>query len=225
VKFSAQARPQSTPILRRRQPGASSTTCWPNTTDQHGQTGDMTEYTTSTDQGVRPIDDQELRALFQRLCQAWTNGDAAAYGDCFTADCDYVSFDGTRAHGREDVVESHDKLFRGVLFGSALVGEVESIRYIADNVAVLHGSGSVLVAWRSQLPKRRVTRNTVVAVRRPEGWRFTAIHNGRVRPVQIPEPDSLPARFARGLVGLAARAGVGWAAKDASRQSPGSEGL
>jgi hypothetical protein len=85
----------------------------------------MTEYTTSADQGVWPSDDQELKALFQRVCQAWTDGDAAAYAACFTADCDYVSFDGTRAHGREQVIESHDKLFRGVLFGSALVGEVE----------------------------------------------------------------------------------------------------
>ena len=97
----------------------------------------MTEYTTSADQGVRPADDQELKVLFQRVCQAWTDGDAAAYGACFTDDCDYVSFDGTRARGREQVIESHDKLFRGVLFGSALVGEVESIRYIADDVAVL----------------------------------------------------------------------------------------
>lgn len=174
----------------------------------------MTDYTTSTDEGVRQTDDQELRALFQRLCQTWTDGDAAAYGACFTADCDYVSFDGTRAEGRDQVIESHDKLFRGVLFGSALIGEVESIRYVASDVAVLHGTGSVLVAWRSALPKRRLTRNTVVAARGPEGWRFTAIHNGRIRPLQIPGPDSLPARLTRRLVGFAARAGIGWAAKD-----------
>jgi uncharacterized protein (TIGR02246 family) len=124
----------------------------------------VTEYTTGADHTVRLTHDQELKALFQRMCQAWTDGDAAAYGACFTADCDYVSFDGTRAHGREQVVRSHDKLFRGVLFGSALRGEVESIRYIADNVAVLYGTGSVLVAWRTQLPKRRLTRNTVVAI-------------------------------------------------------------
>ncbi|HKX14918.1 MAG TPA: SgcJ/EcaC family oxidoreductase [Propionibacteriaceae bacterium] len=179
----------------------------------------MTDYEATADQGVRPTDDQELKTLFQRLCQAWTDGNAAAYGACFTADCDYVSFDGTRARGREQVVEPHDKLFRGVLFGTALVGDVESIRYIADDVALLHGNGSVLVAWRSQLPKRRLTLNTMVAVRGPEGWRFTAIHNGRVRPVRIPEPDSMPARLARGLVVLAARANVGWAAKDPSRRT------
>jgi hypothetical protein len=57
----------------------------------------------------------------------------------------------------------------------------------------------------------------VVAVRTIEGWRFTAIHNGRVRPMEIPEPDSLPARLARGLVGLSDKAGIGWAAKDRTR--------
>jgi uncharacterized protein (TIGR02246 family) len=56
----------------------------------------MTDYTTSTDRGVTPTDDQELRALFQRLCEAWTDENAAAYGACFTTDCDYISFDGTR---------------------------------------------------------------------------------------------------------------------------------
>jgi hypothetical protein len=98
------------------------------------------------------------------------------------------------------MVESHDKLFRGVLFGSALVGQVESIRHLADGVAVMHATGSVLVAWRKRLPKRRLTRNTIVAVRGPEGWRCAAIHNGRVRPVGVPGPDSFPARTARALV-------------------------
>jgi uncharacterized protein (TIGR02246 family) len=172
----------------------------------------MTNFHSTADTEVR-TDDQQVRALFQRVCLAWTDGDAEAYGACFTADCDYVSFDGTRARGRQSVIDSHNKLFRGVLFGSALVGEVESIRYLTNNVALLHGNGSVLVAWRTTLPKRRLTRNTLVAVRSTDGWRFTAIHNGRVRPVPIPEPDSLPSRLARRLVAAAAAAGVGWARK------------
>jgi uncharacterized protein (TIGR02246 family) len=156
-------------------------------------------------------DDQQISALFEEMCQAWTDGDAAAYGRCFTADCDYVSFDGYREQGRDGMVASHDKLFRGVLFGSALVGEVESIRHLADGVAVMHATGSVLVAWRRRLPRRRLTRNTIVAVRGPEGWRCAAIHNGRIRPVGIPSPDSVPARTARapGLPGAAPWAPTG----------------
>ena len=145
-------------------------------------------------------DDEQLSALFDQMCRAWTAGDAAAYGRCFTADCDYVSFDGYREQGREAMVASHDKLFRGVLFGSALVGQVESIRHLNDGVAVVHATGSVLVAWRKRLPKRRLTHNTIVAVRGPDGWRWTAIHNGRIRPVGVPSPDSVPARVARTLV-------------------------
>lgn len=145
-------------------------------------------------------DDAQLTALFQRMCQAWTDGDAHAYGDCFTADSDYVSFDGTRAAGREPMVEAHDRLFRGVLTGSALVGQIESIRYLDADVALVHATGSVLVAWRSRLPKRRLSRQTLVATRTADGWRFAALQNTRVRPMQIPAPDSFPARAARRMV-------------------------
>jgi uncharacterized protein (TIGR02246 family) len=165
-------------------------------------------------------DDEQISALFDRMCAAWTAGDAQAYGDCFTTDCDYVSFDGNRAQGREPVVISHDKLFRGVLHGSALVGRIESIRHLTEDVAIVHATGSVLTAWRSTLPRRRLTRNTIVAVRGADGWRFTAIHNGRIRPVHPPEPDSVPARLARALVHASRRLGLGHASAAAVGRDP-----
>jgi uncharacterized protein (TIGR02246 family) len=160
----------------------------------------------------RAADETALRALFTRLCEAWTAGDADAYGACFTPDCSYVSFDGTLATGRDAVVASHDALFRGVLLGSALVGRVEGVQLVGPDVALVHGTGSVQVAWRSRLPRRRATRNTIVAVRRPAapgGWLFAAIQNTRIRPQAVPGPDAFPSRAARGLVALAAQAGLG----------------
>lgn len=68
-----------------------------------------------------------------------TDDDAQDYGDCFTADSGYVSFDGTRAIGRAPMVDAHDRL----LSGSSLVGQVESIRYLGTDVAVVHATGSV----------------------------------------------------------------------------------
>jgi uncharacterized protein (TIGR02246 family) len=146
---------------------------------------------------------QELTDLFDRMCAAWTAGDAAAYGDCFTADSDYVSYDGTQARGRMEMVENHDRLFNGVLAGSALVGEVESVRLVRPDVAVMHATGSVLMPWRSRLPRRRLSRQTIVAVRTDDGWRIEALHNGRVRPVTIPAPDSPPARLSRAMTRIA----------------------
>lgn len=153
-------------------------------------------------------DDEQLTDLFRRMCQAWTDGDAQAYGACFTADSDYVSFDGTRAAGREPMVQAHDRLFRGVLTGSSLVGEIESIRYLGGDVALVHATGSVLIAWRSTLP-----RQTLVATRTMDGWRFAALHSTRVRPVQIPAPDSFPARAVRQMVRIADALGLGRAGR------------
>ncbi|GIF11890.1 SgcJ/EcaC family oxidoreductase [Actinoplanes teichomyceticus] len=154
-------------------------------------------------------DDHAVRTLFERLMQAWTDNDAVAYADCFTEDSDYVSYDGTRAVGRGPMQEAHDRLFRGVLAGSALVGGIESIRHVSPDVAIIHGTASVLMPWRSTLPRRRLSRQTLVAVRTPNGWRFTALHNGRVRPVAIPAVDSAPARLARALGKLARSLGAG----------------
>jgi uncharacterized protein (TIGR02246 family) len=154
-------------------------------------------------------DDAQLSAVFQQLMQTWTDNDAAAFGALFTEDSDYVSYDGTRAIGRTEHQANHDKLFRGVLAGSALVGELESTRYVTPDVAILHGTASVLMPWRSKLPERRLSRQTVVLVRTPAGWRITAIHNGRVRPVTVPDPDSFPAMMSQLMARIARKLGLG----------------
>lgn len=102
-----------------------------------------------------------------------------------------------------------------MLFGSALVGDVESICYPSQDVALLYGTGSVLVAWRTELPERRLTRDTIVAVRSIEGWQFTAIHNGRVRPMAIPAPESAVSRLARLMVHTSSAVGLGRASRAA----------
>lgn len=154
-------------------------------------------------------DDAQIQNLFDDMLLAWTRGDAHGYGACFTEDSDYVSYDGTRAEGRQPMVDSHDKLFRGVLHGSALVGEVESIRYLSNDVAVVHATGSVLMPWRRSLPKGRLSRQTLVVVRGGNGWQVAALQNGRVRPVTVPQPDSFPAKASRTMSRIAPALGIG----------------
>jgi uncharacterized protein (TIGR02246 family) len=154
--------------------------------------------------------DAALHELFARMCRAWTGGDAAAYGACFTVDVDYVGYDGYHTKGRKDMVVDHDRLFRGVLLGSALVGDVTQLRYLTPDVAIVHGTASVLTPWRTELPKSRRSLQTMVAVRHDdEGWLFTAFQNGRVRPVGIPAVDSFPSRAAHLIVRLTRALGMG----------------
>jgi len=151
----------------------------------------------------------EIRELFAEYCRTWTEADSAGFGRLFTKDADYVSYDGSWAAGAARLQDNHDKLFRGVIAGSAMVGEIESLRFVTDSVAVLVGNGSVLMPWRSKLPQRRLSRQIIVCVRTPEGWRIAAIQNGRQRPVTIPEPDSMPSKMSQVMTRLAQCLGIG----------------
>ncbi|NUR91358.1 MAG: SgcJ/EcaC family oxidoreductase [Nonomuraea sp.] len=157
----------------------------------------------------RSTDTALIEKLFADFMAAWTAGDAEAFGALFTDDSDYVSYDGTVARGRRAHQHNHDKLFKGVLAGSALVGDLESVRFLTPDVAVLHGTASVLMPWRSVLPKRRLSRQTVVVVRTDAGWKIAAIHNGRVRPVTVPEPDAFPSRMSQLMARAARGLGLG----------------
>jgi uncharacterized protein (TIGR02246 family) len=164
---------------------------------------------TLTGTPAHATDNAQITDLFTDFMAAWTAGDAQTFGALFTDDSDYVSYDGTIARGRTRHQHNHDMLFRGVLSGSALVGDLESIRYPTPDVAIAHGTASVLMPWRSKLPKRRMSRQTIVLVRTPDGWKISAIHNGRVRPITVPEPDAFPSKMSQLMTRIAHLLGLG----------------
>jgi uncharacterized protein (TIGR02246 family) len=85
-------------------------------------------------------DEREIRSLVDRMFDSWGRGDAVAYHADFTDDDDYVSFDGSR-RGKADSISSHRNLFRTVLYGSRLVGAVESVRFVTPDVAMVQLTG------------------------------------------------------------------------------------
>ena len=128
-------------------------------------------------------DEREIRELMERLSDSWARGDAQAYGAEFTEDCDYVAFDGTRFRGPSEPQTHLARLFDTVLMDSRLEGEVESVRFVSPDAAVVHWTGSVAYPWQERVSRRRLSRQTLVMVRRDGRWRATAFQNTRVRPL------------------------------------------
>lgn len=128
-------------------------------------------------------DEREIRKLMARLSDSWARGDAQAYGAEFTDDCDYVAFDGTRFRGPAEPATHLARLFDTVLKDSRLQGEVESVRFLTPEVAVVHWTGSVAYPWQQRVRRRRRSRQTLVVVRREGRWQATAFQNTRVRPL------------------------------------------
>ena len=119
-----------------------------------------------------------VQALFAELIAAWGRGDGHAYGARFTDDADYVAFDGSHTRGRRVIAESHQKLFQTWLKGTRLTGQIERLRFLAPDVALVLATGATLVAGRD-LPVRPSIQ-TLVAVKRDGVWRFAAFHNTRI---------------------------------------------
>ncbi|RKH39702.1 SgcJ/EcaC family oxidoreductase [Corallococcus sp. AB050B] len=123
-----------------------------------------------------------IRERMHRLYECWNQGDAQAYAACFTADVDYVAFDGSHIQGRQANAEAHQALFDGVLRGSTLDGEVKSVRFLAPDVALIHTEGVIKLRWQRKAPKGRSSIQTMVAMKRDGVWSFTAFQNTRIQP-------------------------------------------
>jgi uncharacterized protein (TIGR02246 family) len=125
----------------------------------------------------------DVRAVLDRLTEAWNAGDAAAYGRLFTEDADYVTFFGMNFPGREAIESSHRALFEGPLKGSTLTGRLGAeakVRFVRPDVAVvLVGGGSSLTG--ADVPDEgRESTVTFVLVREDGDWLITAFQNTRV---------------------------------------------
>ncbi len=131
----------------------------------------------------RTADEEAIRDLFRRLLDDWGRGDGNAYGSRFTEDADYVAFDGSRTAGRRAIATSHQQLFDKYLKGTRLTGQVESVRFLGPDVALVHATGGTVMRGKSRPSPERDSIQTLVAMSDGDGWRFAAFHNSRVRPI------------------------------------------
>jgi len=132
-----------------------------------------------------PADERAVRELFEKLLEDWARGDGEAYGSRFAEDVDYVAFDGTRTKGREEISSAHQRLFDKFMKGTRLTGRIEGIEFPVPGVALIHATGGTVMRGKREPSPERDSIQTLVAVKRAEGWRFAAFHNTRVRPIGL----------------------------------------
>lgn len=144
-------------------------------------------------------DIQALHDLLRRLTDAWNAGDAAAYGELFTHDADYITFFGLHLQGRQAIEDSHRKLFEGPLKGSRLTGgsaaapadggqgaDAARVRLLRPDVAVIVTTGGSTLAGQQRPAPERDSIITLTAVNDGGGWRFASFQNTRRQPLPTP---------------------------------------
>jgi uncharacterized protein (TIGR02246 family) len=113
----------------------------------------------------------------------WNEGSGEAFAAPFASDGHLVAFDGTHFKSRDEIVSFQQPLFDKWLKGTRLVGQVESVRFLSPNVALMHALGGTVMRGKSRPAPERDSIQTLVAIKRDGEWRLVAFQNTRVRPM------------------------------------------
>jgi uncharacterized protein (TIGR02246 family) len=119
------------------------------------------------------------RALVDAFEQALNAKDAAALGELFTEDAEFVNILGMRMRRRAGIVDGHAWAFAGPLRGREIRFDQVDELVVTDDVTVLHGH--CLRNRRPDAPAEGLPDGASVLVfvtrRGPEGWRIAAATN------------------------------------------------
>jgi len=79
-----------------------------------------------------------LARIVAQWCDAWNRGDAAAFGELFAEDSDFVNLLGAWWKPRNAIAGAHSRGFAGPWRGTKLQARVESVRRLRDDIMLMH---------------------------------------------------------------------------------------
>lgn len=123
-------------------------------------------------------DEAAIRGLLDRMGEAWAGGDGDAYASVFSEDASYVAATGQRTVGRQEIAESHQRIFDSVFKGTRLGrGHALRLQPITPDVVIVHGSGAVLFTGEKEETVAPNGLLTMVAARQGASWQFVCFTN------------------------------------------------
>jgi len=131
--------------------------------------------------GDRAQDEAAIRKIVTSLQDGWNKGDGKAFAAPFAADADYVVVNGMRIKGRDEIAAGHQRIFDTVYKNSHNTATVQSIRFLRDDVAVVH------VEWHLKIDAAREGKAmcSMIMTKEKGQWSIVAFHNTPIAPAQI----------------------------------------
>jgi uncharacterized protein (TIGR02246 family) len=127
-----------------------------------------------------------LLEIVRRLEKAWNNGDSVAWTAEFANDADFIHVLGGFFHGSGDIERGHRTIFDTIYKGSHNRFEVEKVRLLRPDVAVVFVRGSL--TWYLNGQEQHIeARPTLVAERNSAGeWKIVAFQNTLITREAVP---------------------------------------
>jgi uncharacterized protein (TIGR02246 family) len=143
-----------------------------------------------------PADEDAIRAIHQRMIDAWNAGDGAAFAAPFTDGADFVVWDGTHLKGRQHIASFTQRIFDTVAKGSRLEGQVKFVNFLSPQLVVMHSEVRVTLPGQTKASPGRDSMQLTVITKRNGEWYGEALMNTRrltmERQLFLDDLDSLP---------------------------------
>jgi uncharacterized protein (TIGR02246 family) len=125
----------------------------------------------------KSTDEKALQDLFQEMQDGWNQGDGQAFAAHFTEDADYIVVNGTHLKGRQAIAAALQQQFETRFRGSRLEGFVKNIRFLSDDIALVHLHGRPQIPDQAVPAPEQYSIQTLIGIRQDDGWRFTSFQN------------------------------------------------
>jgi uncharacterized protein (TIGR02246 family) len=128
---------------------------------------------------VTTIDDTAVKDLFAGLAAAWDANDADAYARLYADDASVVT-SGNHSHGRDEIRAFVAAGFDGRLKGTTSAEQLDKVRFVADDVAIVEGVSGFLMPGEQTVRAGLGRRATWVLARAGGEWLVAAYHNSSI---------------------------------------------
>jgi uncharacterized protein (TIGR02246 family) len=143
--------------------------------------------TMESDEETCMMDEQgALLEIVRRLEQAWNNGDSVAWSAEFAKDADFIHVLGGFFHGSRDIEHGHRMIFDTIYKGSHNHYEVEKVRLLGTDVAVIFIRANL--TWYLNGQEQHIqARPTLVVEKSTTGqWKIAVFQNTLITPDAAP---------------------------------------
>jgi uncharacterized protein (TIGR02246 family) len=121
-------------------------------------------------------DETAVRDLLERMAAAWGANDADAFAELYTEEATVVTA-GAQQQGKDEIRAFMAAGFAGPLKGTTSVDELQRIRFVAEDVAIVNSlSGFILPGGKAVLPSLQ-RQATWVLTRAGSNWLVESYHN------------------------------------------------
>lgn len=125
---------------------------------------------------VRGDEESAVRAVLDGVYAAWADNDADAFVAGYAEDATAI-LPGTRLPDKDTIRANMREAFPGPLKGYRAVAEVQSIRFVGAEAAVVVGKSAVVLAGQTEPAIESRALETPILSRQDGIWQARAFHN------------------------------------------------